>query len=417
MSKYLLLSLALIPLGFLPDRTEESSAHEEYIRQYRSLAVREMERSGVPASIKLAQALLESNGGRSELAQRARNHFGIKCGRSWKGQVYQLHDDEKDPQGNAMPSCFRVYRDVAASYSDHSDFLSDPDKQARYGHLFRLPPTDHKRWAYGLQKAGYATNPRYAELLIDLIRRYQLDQYDLLGADASDRLAGIGRINDVRLAFARPDETLEGVAERSGVPLDRLQRYNDFRYLPEQKLAENELVFLQPKRHFFRGRQRWHKVREAETLADIAQAYGIRTEALRRKNRVPEGHEPLPGEKVKLRWRVRASEAPRTRLSATRAEGTAAPADGLPNSPVRAAAPPDSEPAPAAVPSVPTPPLTRPPDPTDEPAAAAPVYHTVAPGETLFRIATRFGSSVDQIKRWNQLASDHIKTGQRLRVR
>jgi LysM repeat protein len=417
MSKYLLLSLALIPLGLLPDRTEDASAHEEYIRQYRSLAVKEMERSGVPASIKLAQALLESNGGRSELAQRARNHFGIKCGRGWKGQIYQLHDDDKDPQGKSVPSCFRVYRDVAASYSDHSDFLRDPDKQTRYGHLFRLPPNDHKRWAYGLQQAGYATNPRYAELLLDLIRRYQLDQYDLLGADASDRLAGIGRINDVRLAFARPDETLEGVAERSGVPLDRLQRYNDFRYLPEQKLAENDLVFLQPKRPFFRGRQRWHKVREAETLSDIAQAYGIRTESLRRKNRVPEGHEPLPGEKVKLRWRVRASETPRTRLIVPRAEGDAFPADVLPTAPARSPAPPDSEPGPPAVPAAPTPPATRPPEPMDEPATGTAVYHTVAPGDTLFRIATRFGSSVDQIKHWNQLTSDQIKTGQRLRVR
>lgn len=407
MGKYLLLSSLILP--WLVARAPEASfsVQEQYVLDYRALAVQEMERTGVPASIKLAQAILESNAGRSELALRARNHFGIKCGASWDGPVFHLDDDEHDVRGQRIPSCFRAYRHVADSYADHSDFLRQPEKEGRYGFLFRLPPTDYRGWANGLQEAGYATNKQYARQLIDIIERFRLDQYDVLGADASDRLAGIGRINDVRLAFARPAETIDDIAERTGVSASRLISYNDQIYKPDQVLDENALVYLQPKRSFFRGKQRWHKVKPGETLSAIAQAYGIRTDKLRSKNRIPGGHEPLPGERIKLRWKVSRRQAPRT----------------IPAGPVPEAVPssgPMTAPSPSTMPV--TPPVARPTDaaladPGPPPVPVSERWHTVAPGETLWRIAKQYGVTISQIRTWNALPSDHIRTGQRLRIR
>ena len=139
----------------------------QYIEQYKDIAIEEMLKSGIPASITLAQGLLESASGNSTLATEANNHFGIKCNTTWTGPTILKDDD-------AAGECFRVYESAEQSYRDHSEFL----KRARYVSLFQLDRNDYKGWALGLKKAGYATNPKYAELLIDLIERYQLDQYD-----------------------------------------------------------------------------------------------------------------------------------------------------------------------------------------------------------------------------------------------
>lgn len=138
-----------------------------YIERYRNIAVAEMNQYGIPASIKLAQALLESGNGNSYLAREANNHFGIKCGGVWSGPSVTRPDD-------AVNDCFRVYRDPEESFKDHSQFLL----RKRYERLFSLAKDDYKGWAHGLKAAGYATNPRYADLLIDLIERYNLHQYD-----------------------------------------------------------------------------------------------------------------------------------------------------------------------------------------------------------------------------------------------
>src|SRR5690606_39129704 len=147
-----------------PQRTLNT---EEYIRIYSSLAVEEMERSGVPASITLAQGILESGNGNSRLAREGNNHFGIKCGSGWNGRKTYKDDDHRN-------ECFRAYPSVKASFRDHSEFLKRP----RYAFLFDLKPTDYKGWAHGLKKAGYATNPRYPQLLINLIERYELYYFD-----------------------------------------------------------------------------------------------------------------------------------------------------------------------------------------------------------------------------------------------
>lgn len=140
---------------------------EAYISRFKAIAITEMNRSGIPASITLAQGLLESGNGNSSLAREANNHFGIKCNTDWKGPTILRDDDRID-------DCFRVYKSPDESFKDHTEFL----KRKRYAFLFELDKNDYHGWARGLKQAGYATNPRYAELLISLVERYKLDQYD-----------------------------------------------------------------------------------------------------------------------------------------------------------------------------------------------------------------------------------------------
>ncbi len=415
----MLTALFRLSLGFLLMTTTvppPDPVHDEYIRTYREIAVKEMERTGIPASIKLAQAILESNGGRSELALKARNHFGIKCGGEWTGETYELVDDDYDVAGNRIKSCFRVYRRDEASFIGHSEFLRDPKKAARYGFLFRIPPTDYQRWAHGLKKAGYASNPRYPQLLIEMIERYKLDQYDLVSPDALDRLAGISRINDIRLAFARPAETLQSIADRTETPVSKLLKYNDYTYRTDETLEENALVFLQPKRNYFRGKQQWHKVQAGETLMGISQMYGIKVDKLRKKNRIPDGLEPAPGERLRLRWKVSRKEIPRTLRPEPRKEAEL-PVKGPVN------APDSPRPQPIVIddsdlPGTPTPIPSRTLEPEGEvPSVGKSDKHIVAPGDTLWRIAKQYDLRVEELKSLNNLQSDSIQVGQSLRVK
>lgn len=163
----ILMAAFLMNVCVLANALEKNSAYTSYISKYNRIAVDEMRANGVPASITLAQGLLESGAGLSELAKKSNNHFGIKCHNEWKGErVY--HDDDK------LQECFRKYDNPEESFVDHSLFL----KKARYASLFTLDPTDYKGWAKGLKQCGYATEPRYAERLIDLIETYELYKYD-----------------------------------------------------------------------------------------------------------------------------------------------------------------------------------------------------------------------------------------------
>jgi LysM repeat protein len=183
------------------------SEQEAYIEKYKDLAIREMERYGIPASIKLAQGILESNSGRSDLATKARNHFGIKMSGNWTGEIFPKVDDDYDAYGNLIPSYFRVYRTVEDSYQDHSIFLQKP----RYAELFRMENPNYKKWAVGLQQAGYATNPSYAQKLIGIIERYKLHQFD--------RFKNASGNNDLLVAdntSIPPGKKVELTAEASG---------------------------------------------------------------------------------------------------------------------------------------------------------------------------------------------------------
>ncbi len=415
-----LFQLFLGPLFLILGSPLADNVHDAYIRTYREIAVKEMERTGIPASIKLAQAILESNGGRSELAIKARNHFGIKCGGDWTGGTYELKDDEYDSSGNHITSCFRVYRRDEASFIAHSEFLRDPKKASRYGFLFRIPPTDYKRWAHGLKKAGYASNPRYPQLLIDLIERYKLDQYDLISPDALDKLAGISRINDIRLTFAKEGESLSSIARRTETSVNQLIKNNEYFYTEEGPLPEDALIYLQPKRNYFRGKQQWHKVQKGETLASISQLYGVKVDKLRKKNRIPDGYEPAAGERIRLRWKVKKKDIPRTIQPGPRPER-----DPLPTSSTRDTTSVRTNPVivddsdlPNAIKSAPTSSPGNAPAMEDDPRTTTPpVRHTVAAGETLWRIAKQYGISVESLKTLNQLTTDTISVGQTLRVK
>ena len=159
------------------DPPARSSATMRYIDAFAGLAVQEMHKTGIPASITLAQGIHESQSGQSPLARLANNHFGIKCKAYWPGPVYLHKDDDHDAKGNLVESCFRSYESAVESYLDHSEFLQH---RKYYRDLFSLSPTDYESWARGLQSSGYATDPRYAEILIRIVRTYDLDQYDHL---------------------------------------------------------------------------------------------------------------------------------------------------------------------------------------------------------------------------------------------
>ncbi|MCB0592571.1 MAG: LysM peptidoglycan-binding domain-containing protein [Phaeodactylibacter sp.] len=459
-----LLSLILLMVSAA---TAQESEHLKYIERYKEIAIREMERAGIPASIKLAQGLLESNAGQSWLARNANNHFGIKCGNDWDGKkVYQKDDDYND-EGKLVESCFRSYKNADASFIAHSEFLRDPRKEYRYGFLFRIDPTDYKAWAEGLRRAGYATSANYHLKLIDIIERYDLHRFDLMSsveiiADAGVSNQGEDAVvrpglefenNDVRYVLAKAEETPAQIAERTSVRLGEILSYNEGLKDRNQKLDEGMVVYLQPKRKSFRGKRTWHYVKEGDNMYAISQIYGIKLDALYKRNRMSEEAQPAVGERIKIRG-CKVKDRPKLASEVKPAPSENKPVinvpdennDGLldmeeeledvtPTPPKTTPPPPPPvkvEPQPE-----PTPPKVEPPqppvqpvptvDPQPEPPAVpvepqettppALVYHTVAAGDTLYNISKRYNTTVEAIKRLNNLTSNTINIGQRLRVK
>lgn len=299
---------------------------QAYIEKYKSIAIREMERAGVPASIKLAQGLLESGAGGSYLARKANNHFGVKCGSYWKGRTVYREDDDYDDNGKLQKSCFRAYKSADESYIAHSEFLRDPRKEHRYGFLFNYKVTDYRRWARGLKKAGYATSPTYADKLINIIESYSLDQYDRLSSgdirddevqyDDTEMVAGLDlrRINDVKVVYAERDDTPANIGTKTDINTKCILKYNEMLFEPATLLKRDELIFLQKKRKSFRGKKQWHYVRAGETMYGISQLYGVRLKNLYKRNRMPTGTQPEKDERIKLRgWKVSRKDRPRLR--------------------------------------------------------------------------------------------------------
>jgi LysM repeat protein len=339
--------------------SQQSPTQLAYIERYKAIAIREMERVGVPASIKLAQGLLESDSGQSMLARKGNNHFGMKCGANWEGGTIYREDDDYDDKGQLIKSCFRTYRNGEASYVAHSEFLRDPQKAFRYGFLFRLDPTDYQRWAYGLKQAGYATSPTYPEKLIGLIERYQLFQYDnALFADTGnppntnpggnpyppttggDRppATGGGRLtiltnNDVRYTVVGEGESLEDIARRVDASVRNLIDYNENVSNVNQSLEAGSPIYIQPKRNGYRGQKKYHVVDVDDDMFDISQQYGVKLSKLLKRNRLAADEVPAISEQIKLRG-CKVKEKPKLRseqTSPTRPSTTRPTAPELPN--------------------------------------------------------------------------------------
>jgi hypothetical protein len=337
--KYLVFILLLT--GFNGFAQQPSEAVTSYINQFKELAIEEMQRTGVPASIKLAQGLLETEAGRSDLVMRSNNHFGIKCKTSWTGEkVY--HDDD------ARGECFRKYASAEDSYMDHSNYLKNTQ---RYASLFKLEPTDYKGWAYGLKSAGYATNPKYPQILIKFIEQYGLNDYTLIalgripgpvdiassktssspatkGAAGSPFLDNIRvttisapatastekaeqlvaepapiypenefTINNTRVVFAKAGTSLLVLSEKYKVKYSWLFDFNELKE-GTGELANDQLIYLQRKRK--QGGNEFHIVQPGEDLYTISQKEGLRLESLLGYNQLSMNMKPAPGEKLYL---------------------------------------------------------------------------------------------------------------------
>lgn len=296
----LILVLALFLIQAVPGHR---MTRMEYFERYGDLAVREMHRSGVPASITLAQGALESGDGNSTLAVQANNHFGIKCHDDWYGRkIYQ--DDDKENE------CFRRYESVEDSYRDHSDYLR---KKQRYAFLFELEITDYKGWARGLKKAGYATNPAYAESLIRIIEEFRLDRYDtspVQGKPSSQRRHPVkparetGEINRVKFITARQGDTFAALTAELGKLDWELPRYNDAG--EEDSLAPGQVVYIQPKRNKAQAGVNTHTVKTGETMRSISQKYAVKLDRLYLMNGLTYGSRmPAPGTRLQLRKTVK----------------------------------------------------------------------------------------------------------------
>lgn len=268
--------------------------YEDYIKKYRDIAVEEMKRYHIPASITLAQGLLESGAGQSTLARKSNNHFGIKCGGDWNGRTVSHNDD-------ARGECFRAYKHPRESYEDHSKFLAG---RSRYASLFKLKITDYKGWARGLKKAGYATNPRYADQLIGIIELYELHRYD-----TKNGLKWIKQnpnphqpyvANDLLYIVVREGDTWKSISKEFDISQSKLRKYNDL--YKGYALQVGDILYLEKKNRKAPKEHIVHVLRGGESMYTVSQKYGIRLKNLYKLNKMqPDDPAPEVGTILRLR--------------------------------------------------------------------------------------------------------------------
>ena len=279
-----------------------NQTYQQYFNQYKDVAIEQMQRYNIPASITLAQGVFESGAGRSELAVRGNNHFGIKCN-GWTGRK-TYHDDDEDNE------CFRAYDSAYESYEDHSRFLVN---SPRYRQLFSLKKTDYKGWAKGLKAAGYATNPQYANKLIEIIQLYKLYEYDkatsydkfMTDRTKDHQIDGALHIikpyNKNYYLIARQGDTFKSIAEEVGISYRKIAKYNERD--KRDQLEEGEIIWLKKKQKKapkdYKGRL--HYVRNGESMYSIAQKYGIRLKNLYKMNHLSPDYQIKVGDGLRLR--------------------------------------------------------------------------------------------------------------------
>lgn len=280
-----------------------NQTYQQYIDQYKDVAIEQMKRYGIPASITIAQGIFESGAGQSELAVKANNHFGIKCN-GWSGRKSYHDDDERG-------ECFRAYDNAYESFEDHSKFLSS---RQRYSSLFNLKKDDYKGWARGLKAAGYATNPKYADRLIEIIQLYKLYQYDkakdydkFLSEHTKDLSSNGQPLHSIKVfnknyyLIARRGDTFKSIADEIGISYRKIAKYNERD--KHDRLEEGEIIWLKKKQtkapKDYKGRL--HYVKAGESMYSIAQKYGIRLKNLYKMNRLKPDYQIKVGDALRLR--------------------------------------------------------------------------------------------------------------------
>lgn len=378
------LPFLLLLIGSFTAATAQKISPEEYVATYKDLAIREMKRMGVPAAITLAQGILETESGNSVLVKKSNNHFGVKCKSSWSGESV-THDDD------ALGECFRSYKDAEASYRDHSNYLRGAD---RYASLFALDLSDYKGWAYGLRRAGYATNQKYPEILIKNIELYNLQQYTLnaisevpkietgkyqdetvstvsVATQKEDGLGSNAVLNTLKYIQAKKGTSLLAIATEQLLDLNKLLIFND---LQEDGILKNDqLIFLQRKSKF--GPTDTYLVQPNETLYDIAQKNGIQLIYLLAYNQLGDRAVVTPGTTLYLN------------ASAKGRQQKAAPVKAVDTATI--------------IPAVMV-------------TSAARKLYEVQAKEGLYGIAKKFQVTVQQLKEWNNLTTDELHIGQQL---
>ncbi|MBK8087119.1 MAG: LysM peptidoglycan-binding domain-containing protein [Chitinophagaceae bacterium] len=396
---------------------------EEYVNTYKEIAMKEMIRTGVPASITLAQGIVETENGNSKLVKKSNNHFGIKCKETWTGPSVS-HDDD------APGECFRKYGNAEESYVDHSNFLRT---RKHYDFLFGLDPVDYKAWAYGLKKAGYATNPKYPEMLIKYIETYKLNDYSLIamGKKKEDESVvvkteqpvtlpqtvistektqpvntqpqeskpapvvaapvvtppvvkveekkqvvqyptGEFKINETRVVYIVKETPFLAIAQQYNVPLKYIFDFNDLK--EKEAVEKDQLIYLQRKRRT--GASQFHVVADGESLYDIAQQQGMRLDALMQLNQLTANQQPAVGEQLYLQ--APAPAAPKL----SDKKNTAALELSV------------TEPSAVTVSEI--------------------EIHVVQPKETLYSISKKYEVTQAQLQQWNNLNGSDLKEGMEL---
>lgn len=389
------------------DAPKAQMTAEQYIEKYSPLAVEEMFRSRIPASITIAQGILESGNGNSRLATEAKNHFGIKCKNTWKGDT--ISEDDDAPQ-----ECFRKYDAVIDSYRDHSEFLL---KGQRYAFLFDLKSNDYKAWAYGLKKAGYATNPQYPELLIAFIERHNLQRFDEtkisneeskdLHEAKIDNIKNYGKeisVNEVPAIVTKPHQSLAEIALNYDLKVYQLYKYNDFG--KNATLQAGDTVYLKNKKN--KAQQDFYVVGMSDNMHSISQRFAIKLGRLYERNNIKEGQEPQSGEKLFLnlnrKTRLKLREAVLMLESVKEIPiDKALENDSVYENPEKnIATMPASENTSNKL------------DTAEEKKSELSFFYTIQAGETLYGIAKKYNVRVDALQYLNNIQENTIQVGQRI---